>query len=84
MATELKVKVGDAIRVLPHVRYQTLSHGAVIDPPIAHERPGYETTVRDILTDTMEDEAGAPVIEYTIVAQTGEYFSPDEVERIDA
>lgn len=76
------VKVGDAVRVLNHTRYQHLSHGTTIEPKIAHELDGYETTIRAIWKDEMEDDDGDPVIVYTYETATGEQYNRDEIELI--
>lgn len=40
MRNAMNLKVGDTVRVLPHVRYQHLSKGAVISPPKIHHFNG--------------------------------------------
>lgn len=79
-----KLGKGDKVRVLPHTSYQHLSKGTVIDPMIEHEMSGYETTVRAIYKDVMEDEHGNAVTEYEIEVATGEIFSPEQIELIRA
>ncbi len=76
----MSFKVGDAITVKPHIRHQYLSHGAVIEPTIQHQRDGYRTTIQDIYLDEMEDANGNPVVDQIIVTAKGEMFSSDEVE----
>ena len=74
-----KIVIGDMIRVMPHVRYQSIKDGALIDPPIRLDMDGYTTTVVDVYTNEMEDEHGNPVTERIIVTKTGELVDPSEV-----
>lgn len=70
---------GAVIEVKPRTTYQHLSQGAVIDPPIPHDRAGFKTTIRDVYQDVMEDEAGREVIQITIECANGELVDPADV-----
>lgn len=78
-----QLKPGTKIRVLSHIRHTHLVAGAEINPTIPHAQTGYETTVRAVLVDDLEDEHGNPITEYVIEAETGELFSIDEIEIIE-
>ena len=76
------LKQGMLVRIKDHVRYQTLSHGAVINPPIPHQiKGGQVTKIRTIYVEKMEDEHGNPVNEYAIDTALG-MFNPDEIELV--
>lgn len=76
------IKRGSKVRVLPHTFYQHLSNGAVISPAIEHTENGYETTIRAVWQDDMEDENGNIIIEYTYEDATGAQYSADQLEII--
>lgn len=80
--TSKEIRKGDKVRVLAHVAYQHLSQGAVISPMVEHDREGYETTVVGVYKEMLEDEYGNDIVEYQIEVETGEIFSPEQIERL--
>lgn len=68
----MELKIGDKITVMAHVNYNHLKFNAVINPPEAIEIGQYNSTIRAIFKDEMEDENGQSVIEYTIETANGE------------
>ncbi len=64
------------------MRFQHISKGAVIIPPIRHEiKGGSITKIRAIYVDEMEDEHGNAISEYTYDTWAGQ-FSENELELL--